>query len=307
MCGCVRGPKEECYVDPNKAPLTPGSKELRGGRRRYFQRKKKRKSGDFQPTDSLRSRGGDSVQSETQDDDQDFSLGRQALESCEEKHEEASATGGGGYLQVEEECRPKLGSISRGVYVGEIPVLVKVSRGGGGGGVSSAARKRLALAHGWRRSSDPEKVNLDGDGDDLGAAAAVSGERSLHSVTKASRRVAPKKDSLLEKRLLKRQLSRAVSFGAVEHMLRTLRAGGGGRKAEDRMLEDMKGLPRLICSTQVHRKRRRGGAQTSVNADEETSVSISQASLDGVQQPVKYITVTPPEVASAFVSPHVDH
>lgn len=48
VCGCVRGPKEECYVDPNKAPLRPQSRELKG--RRYFQRKK-RKSDISQPVE----------------------------------------------------------------------------------------------------------------------------------------------------------------------------------------------------------------------------------------------------------------
>uniref|UniRef100_A0AAR2M6F8 Dystonin n=1 Tax=Pygocentrus nattereri TaxID=42514 RepID=A0AAR2M6F8_PYGNA len=63
VCGCVRGHKEECYVDPTKAPLSPVPKELRG--RRYFQRRKKRKSGEFHPDESLRSKGGESYQSET--------------------------------------------------------------------------------------------------------------------------------------------------------------------------------------------------------------------------------------------------
>lgn len=40
LCGCVRGPKEEGYVDPKQAPLKPASKELKG--RRYFQRKKRK-------------------------------------------------------------------------------------------------------------------------------------------------------------------------------------------------------------------------------------------------------------------------
>ena len=40
-CGCVRTPKEDYYVDPRKAPLSPsGQKEHQG--RRYFQRKKRK-------------------------------------------------------------------------------------------------------------------------------------------------------------------------------------------------------------------------------------------------------------------------
>lgn len=258
MCGCVRGPKEECYVDPNKAPLTPGSKELRGGRR-YFQRKKKRKSGDFQPGDSLRSRGEESVQSEAQQDP--------SLDQAPESDERAAGS------HETEAARPKLGSLSKGVYVGEVPVRF-TSRGG----ASAGCRKKLALAHGYRRPSDADE-----DEDSKPVAAAT--ERNLHGVTRASRRVAPK-DSLLERRLLQRQLRRAVSFGAVEHMLRTLRAGR--RDAEDRMLEDVKGLRRLIWSTQVHRKRRR--AQTYVVA------SGSQDSLDDIQKPLEYSTGKPSEV-----------
>lgn len=260
MCGCVRGPKEECYVDPNKAPLTPGSKELRGGRR-YFQRKKKRKSGDFQPGDSLRSRGGESVHSEAQLDP--------PLDQTPENDKRAA-----GLPETEAKAaRPKLGTLSEGVYVGEVPVRF-TSRGG----ASAGCRKKLALAHGYRRPSDADE-------DEDSKAVAAAAERNLHGVTRASRRVAPK-DNLLERRLLQRQLRRAVSFGAVEHMLRTLRAGG--RDAEDRMLEDVKGLRRLIWSTQVHRKRRR--AQTCVVA------SGSQDSLDGVQKPVECMTDKSSEV-----------
>lgn len=50
VCGCVRVPKEESYVDPKKAPLRPESKELKG--RRYFQRNK-RKSDFLQPVERL--------------------------------------------------------------------------------------------------------------------------------------------------------------------------------------------------------------------------------------------------------------
>lgn len=52
--GCVRGPKEECYVDPRKAPL--GLKDRKG--RGYFQRKK-RKSDISRPVKALDSPGMD--------------------------------------------------------------------------------------------------------------------------------------------------------------------------------------------------------------------------------------------------------
>ncbi|XP_062375938.1 dystonin [Sardina pilchardus] len=268
MCGCVRGPKEECYVDPNKAPLTPGVKDLRGGGRRYFQRRKKRKSGDFQPGDSLKSRGGESVQSGAQQEPPPDGAGE-------------SRDGAAGCRETEA-ARPKLGSLSEGVYVGEVPVASR-SRGG----ASAACRKKLASAHGARRASDD-----DDDADrELGGEPAAA-ERSLRGVTRTSRRLAQAKDGLLERRLLQRQLRRAVSFGAVEHMLRTLRAGQ--RDAEDRMLEDVKGLRRLMCSTQVHRKRRR--AHTCSEA------SASQGSLDGIQKPVKYTTVKPSEISDIHVT-----
>uniref|UniRef100_A0A671KRT7 Dystonin n=1 Tax=Sinocyclocheilus anshuiensis TaxID=1608454 RepID=A0A671KRT7_9TELE len=74
MCGCVRGSKEECYVDPTKAPISPAQKELSG--RRYFQRRKKRKSAEFSATDSLRSHGAESCRS---DDLEDVTSGRNSL------------------------------------------------------------------------------------------------------------------------------------------------------------------------------------------------------------------------------------
>ncbi|KAI4900990.1 hypothetical protein NFI96_032983 [Prochilodus magdalenae] len=220
VCGCVRGHKEECYVDPTKAPLSPASKELRG--RRYFQRRKKRKSGEFLPGESVRSRGGESCHSETLAADQN----------------EAGALNSG----QEEASRPRQGSVSHGVYVGEIPVL----RSG----------RRLGLRQPERDRGRPTM------------------EQSLHGVTKSSRCIAPK-DGLLEKKLLRRQLRRAVSFGAVEHMLRTLRGCGSRRGSAENQMDNMKGLSRIICDSQVHRKRRR--ASTCSGAP------VSHGSLDSVQ------------------------
>uniref|UniRef100_A0A8C1Z4T9 Dystonin n=1 Tax=Cyprinus carpio TaxID=7962 RepID=A0A8C1Z4T9_CYPCA len=75
MCGCVRGSKDEGYVDPTKAPISPAQKELSG--RRYFQRSKKRKSAEFNANDSLRSHGAESCRS---DDLEDVMPGRSSLD-----------------------------------------------------------------------------------------------------------------------------------------------------------------------------------------------------------------------------------
>uniref|UniRef100_A0A8C1IXG1 Dystonin n=1 Tax=Cyprinus carpio TaxID=7962 RepID=A0A8C1IXG1_CYPCA len=80
MCGCVRGSKDEGYVDPTKAPISPAQKELSG--RRYFQRSKKRKSAEFNANDSLRSHGAESCRS---DDLEDVMSGRSSLDRIEER------------------------------------------------------------------------------------------------------------------------------------------------------------------------------------------------------------------------------
>lgn len=59
--GCVRGPKEECYVDPKKAPLGSELKDRKG--RRYFQRKR-RKSDISRRVEALGSPGCEAVASE---------------------------------------------------------------------------------------------------------------------------------------------------------------------------------------------------------------------------------------------------
>lgn len=175
VCGCVRGHKDELYnVDPSKAPLSPMSKGLRG--RRYFQRRKSRKSVEFQPDDTVTS------QSET------------------EKNETF--------------CDPA----DQGVYVGEVPVRKTGRRPG----IQGSERDRS-----W---------------------ATI--EENLHKFTKSSKCIAAK-DGRLEKKLLQRQLRRAASFGAVEHLLHTLWRHGVAHQWED--IEPS----RIICDIQVHRKRRR--------------------------------------------------
>ncbi|CAB1338512.1 unnamed protein product [Coregonus sp. 'balchen'] len=200
VCGCVRVPKEECYVDPTKAPLSPKSKELRG--RRYFQRKKKRKLGEFQRPESLRSLGGERVQSE-EDIPRRVELQHEADMGIRES-------------QVGMEGAPEGETPRPRPNVGEVH---KVPLG-----------KKLAL-----QSSQI-------------SAHQTDREAKLHGITKTSRSIAPK-DGLLEKKLPHKKLRRAVTFGAVEHMVQTLR-GDNDRSGN---LEE---LPKIIWSTQVHKRRR---------------------------------------------------
>ncbi|XP_078128912.1 dystonin isoform X5 [Sander vitreus] len=107
ICGCVRGPKEECYVDPKKAPLSLESKERKG--RRYFQRKK-RKSEDFQPAGSLRSPGSEATEA--------ICSSAEAQDGPDGNAEESQAE-----LDKPSEVETHLSrqdSISTGIYVGEI-------------------------------------------------------------------------------------------------------------------------------------------------------------------------------------------
>lgn len=251
VCGCVRGPKEECYVDPSKAPLSPDTKELRG--RRYFQRKKKRKSEDFQPTESLRSRGGESLQ------DEDTSRGtepRCGPDQGPDREPEDSQDRVETAPEVEEATRASLDSISKGVYVGEVQVKRRAPLG-----------QRLVLQSG--RSSSQHTTT----------------QARIHGITRTSRDVASK-DSLLGRKLLQKQLRRVVTFGAVEHTLRTLRG-------DDRLVES---LPRIIWSSQVHRRRRLAHTHTCSGASDPsqdhvvpTQPSVMCASVRPEVQPVQGI------------------
>uniref|UniRef100_A0A3B4WAC8 Dystonin n=1 Tax=Seriola lalandi dorsalis TaxID=1841481 RepID=A0A3B4WAC8_SERLL len=220
ICGCVRGPKEECYVDPKKAPLNPESKEQKG--RRYFQRKK-RKSGEFQPAGSLRSRGSEAIAS------------GDICDSAELQDGPDGSTGGNQELldKPSEVENPLLrqDSISKGVYVGEVPVLILRDRN------NQPLGKRLAYRLG-RFSTE----QTDGD------RSRSFVEEKLRCINTTSRGVSAK-DGLLVKKLLQRQLRRAVSFGAVEHMLRTLR-GNDRPGSEER-------FAKIIWDSQAHRRRRR--------------------------------------------------
>lgn len=246
MCGCVRGSKEECYVDPTKAPISPAPKELSG--RRYFQRRKKRKSAEFSATDSLRSHGAESCRS---DDLEDVTSGRTSFSQV-------------GTLNSEQDeiPRPRQPSISHGVYVGEVPV----PRG--------------------KTGSRPGVHQMDKD------KSRTTVEHNIHRVTRSSRSISSK-DGLLEKKLLRRQLRRAVSFGAVEHMLQTLRGKNSLRSSVDHQLENMEGFSKIIWDTQVHRKRRR--AHTCLDL-------VSQATLDTVQQDLKHPSTEQQEVIAASVN-----
>lgn len=220
VCGCVRGPKEECYVDPRKAPLNPDSKELKG--RRYFQRKK-RKSEGFQPAGSLRASGSEAVTSEA------------ICSSAEPRHGPDGNTGASrAELDKPSEVETHLSrqeSISRSVYVGEVPVLILRDP------CNQSVRKRLAYRPGRFTA---EQTDAD--------RSISTVEAKLHGINTTSRG-APAKEGLLVKRLLQRQLRRAVSFGAVEHMLRTLR--GNDRPGSEET------FAKIIWDSQAHRRRRR--------------------------------------------------
>lgn len=101
--GCVRVPKEECSVDPKKAPLRPESKELKG--RRYFQRKK-RKSDFLLPVEPLNNPGCEAVTSEA------VSIDGEPQNDPDWNAEEEET-----HLSRQE-------SPSREVNVGEVPVII---------------------------------------------------------------------------------------------------------------------------------------------------------------------------------------
>lgn len=218
ICGCVRGPKEECYVDPKKAPLKPGSKELKG--RRYFQRKK-RKSQDFQPGESPRGRGSEPVTSEAICSGEEPRHGPEGIA-------EVSQEG----LDRSPEAKTHLsrqGSLSKGVYVGEVPVII----------LRDPRDKPLIEGLACRLGKFPPERTVGG-----GRSRSIEGKlHGIHATSRAAR------DGLFVKKLLRRQLRRAVSFGAVEHMLRTLR-GKDTSGSED-------AFAKIIWDSQAHRRRRR--------------------------------------------------
>lgn len=220
ICGCVRGPKEECYVDPKKAPLNPESKQLKG--RRYFQRKK-RKSGEFQHVESLRGPGREAVTSEA------TCGGAEPRDDLDGNAEESRAEPD----KPSEVEKPlsRQESISRGVYVGEVPVII----------LRDPSNQPLGKKFAYRLGRFSTE-QADGDG----SRSAVEGK--LRCVNTTSRG-ASAKDGLLVKKLLQRQLRRAVSFGAVEHMLRTLR--GTDRPGSEET------FAKIIWGSQAHRRRRR--------------------------------------------------
>lgn len=192
VCGCVRGPKEECYVDPKKAPLRPESKELKG--RRYFQRKNQRKS-DIRPVEPPDRPGCEAVMSEV------VGVSREP-QNVPGGNVEESQTGmeGETHLSSKE-------SLSGGICVGEEPVSIFRDS-------CHQPHKKLTP----RISSDSEW-----------SSSAV--DRRLHDISTASR-VAPAREGVLVKRLMVPQLRRAVSFGAAERTLPTLRVGDASRNEE---------------------------------------------------------------------------
>ncbi|KAL6101743.1 dst [Pungitius sinensis] len=215
-CGCVRGPKEECYVDPKKAPLSLGSKELKG--RRYFQRKK-RKPDALPPAGSFRRPGSGDITTKatcSNSEPQDGPNG---------KSEESKAR-----LDKPSEIKQpssKQGTLGTAIRVVEVPALVLRN---------PCNQSNDGFAHRLGRFS-PEQTG------DNRSRSAIG--RQLGCIDPTSRA----EDGLLVKKLLQRQLRRAVSFGAVEHMLRTPR--GDDRPAREETFAE------IICGSQAHRRRRR--------------------------------------------------
>lgn len=220
ICGCVRGPKEECYVDPKKAPLNPEFKEHKG--RRYFQRKK-RKSEDSQPTGSFRSLGTEAITSGA-------ICGSAELQDGPDGSTEENQVLLDKPAEVEKHLS-RQDSISKGVYVGEVPVIILRDAS------NKPVGKRLAYRLG-RFSTE----QADSD------RSTFTVDEKLRCINTTSRGVSAK-DGLLVKKLLRRQLRRAVSFGAVEHMLRTLR--GIDRPGTE------ESFAKIISGSQAHRRRRR--------------------------------------------------
>lgn len=213
VLGCVRGPKEECYGDSKKAPLRPGSKELKG--RRYFQRKK-RKTGDFQPAESRRSSGREACG------------GAEPWRGPDGNTEEPQAG-----LDKPSQVKPHLStqdSLSRAVHVGEVSVVVLREPG------SQTPGKSLVCRLG-RFSTKQADVGR--------SRSCVEGKLHGINVTLSG---ASARDGQFVKKLLQRQLRKAVSFGAVEHMLLTLR--GNDRTGSE------EAFAKIIRASQANRGRR---------------------------------------------------
>lgn len=226
VCGCVRGPKEECYIDPKKAPLTPDSKHSKG--RRYFQRKK-RKVEDLQTHVSPRNPGhasGAVCDTDVQDG---------AERSPEERK------GSLGKPVVVETCPSRRDSTGKGVSVEEEPVLVLGDPSNQHHGVRSTQRLRCST----------QELKND--------ASRCTAEGKLRGINSLSRGLSAK-DGLIVKKLLQRQLRRAVSFGAVEHMLQTLR-GHDSPGCEET-------FAKIILDSQAHRRRRRRRSYTCSGSEE---------------------------------------
>lgn len=218
VLGCVQGQKEECNVDPKKAPLSPGSKEGKG--RRYFQRKK-RKSGHFQPAAFLVSREGDAVTHRVV-------CGSEELELVPEGVTEEPQAERGKPTEVETHLS-RSHNISSVIDVREGPDLM----------VRDALNRSLCKSFPYQ----PRRIPIE----------QTDGDRSrvdvkLRGVTSASK-AASAKDGLLARKLLQRQLRRAVSFGAVEHVLDTLRGKDGPGSEES--------FAKIILGSETHRRSRR--------------------------------------------------
>lgn len=207
-CGCVRAPREECYRDPKKAPLSLGSKELKG--RRYFQRKK-RKSEALQPAGSPRRPASDDITTKavcSNSEPQDGPGG---------KLEESKAE-----LDKPSEVKKHLSrqeSLGTAVCGDEVPALVP---------------------------RNPCNQSNKGSARRLGRFPPEQKEDNGSRSTAGGKLWCINEDGLLAEKL---QLRRAVSFGAVEPVLQTLR--GNDRPGREET------FAQIICGAQAHGRRRR--------------------------------------------------
>ena len=200
-CGCVRTPKEDYYVDPRKAPLSPsGQKEHQG--RRYFQRKK-RKSEVLHP--------GEEPPAPAVGDKTD---GPELQHAADKRPGEGLLTGGV-RTSAKEPVRAELGSAAvRGVRVGEPHT-----------GSGSGTTEGIASCGGL---SSNDRVEVHGAGSSVDEPPGGAAHLSSEGGGGGRGRGGAGKNICLPWHGLKR----AVSLGAVEQTLLGSSRGYGGSDDE---------------------------------------------------------------------------
>lgn len=127
-------------------------------------------------------------------------------------------------LNAEEETRlSRQESLSRGVNVGEVPVFIIRD---------SQHQPHKEITPKTSTDSDTSRSTVD---------------KRLCGINMTSR-IAPGREGLLAKELMRRQLSRSASFGVVEHTLHTLRFCDRSSNEET--------SAKIICGCQANRRRR---------------------------------------------------